>query len=288
MATVAELCERAAGAPLFICDFSPPRGGDPALLAGAAELPADVISVAYNPGRSPRLSPVIGAHWIARETGRDVLFTISTRDMNRMAIQGLLLGADLLGLRNVAVVRGDPYRGGDLRWAVPVDDFRPSELISSIRGMNEGRDFRGLSLRSRSSFCAGATIDLGMPLAHQLRLTGRKVRAGAEFFLLQALFEPGRLPRFAEAYAQAHGEALAPPVFCGVQVLAPGGVTFGPVPGRIAAEMERGRDGVDIATELIEGFVAAGFPNIYLIPPILRGGRRDYEAAARVLAAFGR
>ena len=288
MATVAERCELAAGAGVFICDFSPPRGGDPALLEGAAGLGADLISVAYNPGRSPRLSPVIGAHWIARETGRDVVFTISTRDMNRMAIQGLLLGADLLGLRNVVVVRGDPYRGGDLRWAVPVDDFRPSELISSIRGMNEGRDFRGLALRSRSSFCVGATIDLGMPLAHQLRLTRRKVRAGAEFFLLQALFEPERLAHFAEAYADEHGEELRQPVFCGVQVLTPGGVTFGPLPERVAGEMERGRDGVDIAVELIERFGRAGFPNVYLVPPIMRGGRRDYAAAARVLAAFGR
>ena len=148
MAKVVERCERAGDGHVFVCDFSPPRGGDPALLSGAQDLPADFISVAYNPGKSPRLNPVSGAHWIARNTGRDVLFTVSTRDMNRMAIQGMLLGADLLGLENVVVVRGDPYRAADLEWAVPVDDYRPTELIAAVRGLNEGVDFRGLKLRS--------------------------------------------------------------------------------------------------------------------------------------------
>ncbi len=288
MAKVVERCEQAGDGHVFVCDFSPPRGGDPALLSGAEDLPADFISVAYNPGRSPRLNPVSGAHWIARSTGRDVLFTVSTRDMNRMAIQGMLLGADLLGLENVVVVRGDPYRAGDLGWAVPVDDYRPTELIADVRGLNEGVDFRGLKLRSRSGFCVGATIDLGMPLQGQVRLTRRKVESGAEFFLLQALFEPSVLARFAEAYADAWGEELGRPIFCGVQVSVPDGVTFARLPDWVTAAMDGGRDGVDIAVELIERYAEAGYRNVYLVPPIFRGGRRDYESAARVLRAFGR
>ena len=288
MVRVVERCGQAGDGFVFVCDFSPPRGGDPALLSGAADLPADFISVAYNPGRSPRLNPVSGAHWIARNAGRDVLFTLSTRDMNRMAIQGMLLGADLLGLENVVVVRGDPYRDADLEWAVPVDDYRSTELIAAVRGLNEGVDFRGLRLRSRSSFCVGATIDLGMPLEGQVRLTRRKVESGAEFFLLQALFEPAVLADFAEAYAEAWGEQLGRPIFCGVQVLVPDGVTFGKLPDWVTSGMDRGRDGVDMAVELIERYAEAGYRNVYLVPPIFRGGRRDYESAARVLRAFGR
>ena len=288
MVRVVERCEQAGDGFVFVCDFSPPRGGDPALLSGAEDLPADFISVAYNPGKSPRLNPVSGAHWIARNAGRDVLFTLSTRDMNRMAIQGMLLGADLLGLENVVVVRGDPYRDADLEWAVAVDDYRSTELIAAVRGLNEGVDFRGLRLRSRSSFCVGATIDLGMPLEGQVRLTRRKVESGAEFFLLQALFEPAVLADFAEAYAEAWGEQLGRPIFCGVQVPVPDGVTFGKLPDWVASGMDRGRDGVDMAVELIERYAEAGYRNVYLVPPIFRGGRRDYESAARVLRAFGR
>ena len=46
--------------------------------------------------------------------------------MNRMAIQGLLLGADLLGLRNVVVVRGDHTGAGTFGGRSPVEDFRPA------------------------------------------------------------------------------------------------------------------------------------------------------------------
>ncbi len=294
--TVVERCEQAGGEHVFVCDFSPPRGGDPALLSGASELPADFISVAYNPGKSPRLNTVAAAHWISQHagqnigqnTGQDVIFTLSTRDMNKMAMQETLLGADLLGLPNVVVVKGDPYRGKDLEWAAAVDDYRPTELIASINGLNEGLDFRGLKLRSQTGFCVGATIDLGMPLQGQVALTRRKVELGAKYFLLQALFETERLTRFTSAYTDAYGEKLTQPIFCGVQVLLPGGITFGSLPQWVSGAIDGGRDGVDIAVELIGRYADAGHSNVYLVPPIFKGGRRDYGSAARVLRAFGR
>jgi 5,10-methylenetetrahydrofolate reductase len=261
-------------------------------LSGVSELNADFISVAYNPGKSPRLNPIAAAQWISQNSGRgvgqDVLFTVSTRDLNRMAMQGMLLGADLMGLENVVVVKGDPYRGRELEWAVPVDDFTPTELIASINGLNEGLDFKGLKLRSRSSFCVGATIDLGMPLDRQVRLTHRKVEAGARYFLMQALFGPGRLTAFTDAYAEAYGEALTQPIFCGVQVLVPDGITFGTPPSWVVDGLAKGRDGVDIAVDLIGQYADAGHKNVYLVPPIFKGGRRDYASAAQVLQAFGR
>jgi homocysteine S-methyltransferase len=286
--SVVERCEQAGDEAVFVCDFSPPRGGDPALLSGANEINADFISVAYNPGKSPRLNPITAAHWIRQNTGQDALFTVSTRDLNRMAMQGILLGADLLGLRNVVVVKGDPYRGRELEWAVPVDDYTPTGLIASINGLNEGLDFKGLKLRSLSRFCVGATIDLGMPLERQLRLTHRKVESGAKFFLLQALFEPERLTAFTDAYAEAYGEALTQPIFCGVQVLVPDGITFGEMPGWVTDGLAKGRDGVEIAVELIGRYADAGHNKVYLVPPIFKGGRRDYASAARVMQAFGR
>ena len=99
---------------LFVCDFTPPRGPDPALLQPARDLEADFISVAYNPGKSVRVTSAFAAHWIKQNTGRDVLFTIATRDMNKLAVESMLLGAGLLGLRNVLVVRGDRFNERDL------------------------------------------------------------------------------------------------------------------------------------------------------------------------------
>ena len=63
---------------------------------------------------------------------------------------------------------------------------------------------------------------------------------------------------------------------------------FGNVPAELRAQLEAGRDGTEAAAELLTALVEAGVRGFYLIPPILKGGRRDYEAAQRVLAAIGR
>ena len=288
MATVAERCAQAEGAHLFICDFSPPRGSDPKLIEPARHLDADFISVAYNPGRSARVLSAFGAAWIRERTGKDVVFTLATRDMNRLAVQSLLLGADLMGVASVVVVKGDDFTERDLAATRTVNDYRPTELIGSIRAMNEGVDFKGGKLRSPTHLCVGASIDLGRKAERELRLTRRKIEAGAQFLLMQAIFDPGLVVRFAQTYAERYGDELDVPIFCGVQVMAPEGIVLGEVPPWVDEEMSKGRTGPDIAVQLVNELADAGLRNIYLVPPILRGGRRDYPAAQAVLEAFPR
>ena len=268
---------------LIVCDFSPPRGADPRLVAAALQLDADFISVAYNPGRSVRVSSAFGALWVKQAASADAVFTVGTRDMNKIALQSLLLGAALHGLENVVVVKGDAFTEPELAAVKPVDDFTPTGLIASIGRMNAGFDFRGRSLRAPTNLCVGAAIDLAHEPGRELRLTRRKAEAGAHFFLMQPLFDPQRVAELVERYERRYGEPLSQPLFCGVQVMAPGGVVFGEVPGWVTRDMDRGRPGYDIAVEVLQGFVESGFRSIYLVPPILRGGRRDYDAAQRVI-----
>ena len=79
------------------------------------------------------------------------------------------------------------------------------------------------------------------------------------------------------------GEPLRVPVFYGLQILVKGGVTFAQAPTEVVRELQAGRAGVDIAAEAWEGFREAGIDAVYLVPPILKGGTRDYEAAGRFL-----
>ena len=288
MTAIVELRNHDPGRVLFVCDFTPPRGPDPTLLHPARDLRADFISVAYNPGKSVRVTSLLAAHWIEQNTGRDVLFTVATRDMNKLAVESMLLGAGLLGLENAVVVKGDRFTERELSAVKAVDDFTPTGLIAAATAMNRGLDYRGGKLRSPTGLCVGATIDLGLGLEAQTRLTRRKVEAGARYFLMQAVFDPALVRRFLDGYAQDYGEELAAPVFCGIQVVTPGGLVFGDVPDWVTADLEKGRDAVDIALSVLQDFVDAGFRSIYLVPPILRAGRRDYEAAARVLDGFPR
>ena len=286
MTTVLERRAQDQRAVLFISDFSPPRGPSAQLLEPAKTLDADFISVAYNPGRSTRVNSALAAHWIKENAGKDVVFTLATRDMNRLAAQSLLLGAALLGLENLVVLKGDGFSERELTAVKPVDDFTPTQLLSAVSGLNEGLDYKGGKLRSPTVYCVGASIDLGHEIERETGLTRRKVEAGAQFFLLQGLFDPQPIKEFYDGYARRFGEELSVPVFCGVQVVAPGSMVFGGVPGWVSDDLEKGRPGEEIAVQVVQGFIDRGFRSFYLIPPILKAGRRDYEAAQRVMEAF--
>ena len=282
MVKVVDCCYESTGLPGFICDFSPPRSGS-ITEACRADIPADFISVAYNPGRAVRVNSAMLAAAIRRETGKETVFTLATRDMNRLALQSLLLGAQMLGLENVVVAQGDPFTGRDLALTKPADDYRPTELIAGIRAMNEGLDFRGSNLREPAGFCIGATFDLGRGIDAEAALTARKVAAGADFLISQPVFDPDDAHRFLDRYRRQTGAALNVPVFYGLQILEPGGVLFSSVPDTVQSELEAGRSGVDIAAELYQRFQNAGLRNVYLMPPIRRGGDRDYAAARELL-----
>ena len=114
MAKVVDRIHGLTGRPAFICDYSPPRSGRPEDVPAPPEL-ADFVSAAYNPGRAVRLNPVVAAAVLRERHGADPIFTLGTRDMNRLALESLLLGARALALENVIVVAGDPFGPGTLQ-----------------------------------------------------------------------------------------------------------------------------------------------------------------------------
>lgn len=287
MAKVSERCYEATGHTTFICDFSPPRSGDPQEFV-RPNINADFISVAYNPGRAVRVNSAMLAAAINQQTGKEVLFTLATRDMNKVALQSLLLGAQLLELENVVVVQGDPFNERDLTRVKHVGDFTATQLITGIAEMNQGIDFRGGQLRAATDFCVGATLDLGRGIEEEARLGYRKAKAGAQFFITQPIFDTADASRFREAYSSVAGTELTVPTFFGLQILEQDGIIFSSVPEPVRNELEQGRPGVDIALEMYQRFQESGLHNIYLVPPIRRGGARNYGAAREVLAGVSR
>lgn len=288
MATVVEkYAARRKGQPLFISDFSPPRGATQGYIEDAKKLGVDFICVAYNPGKSVRVSSAIAAYAIKKNTGKDVIFNLSTRDMNRLATQSYLLGAQVLGLENLVVMRGDDFTQQDLARVKAVGDFKPTELIRAVKDMNRGLDFRGLKLSAPTSFCVGASIDLSKGIEREARLAHKKASAGADFFIAQAIYDADLVKSFLDAHTSIAVEELSQPVFYGVQILSKENVVFfGGVPEWMRRDLDRGRQGTDIALELLQHLLDKGITTIYLIPPILKGGVRDYAAAQRVLEAF--
>lgn len=271
-----------------LCDFSPPRGADFQVLEQLCSLSVDFLCVAYSPGKSVRVDSVVAAYAVKQRTGKDVVFNLATRDMNKLALQSHLLGAQVLGLENLVVVEGDRFSERDLTLAKEVRDFQPTEFLRAVTDMNQGTDYRGLKLKVPTDFCVGAAVDPTKGLEAEARLAYQKVQAGAQFFITQTVYDPAVMDLFLKAYATVANDAPLPPTFVGLPVLRPDGLLFGDVPQHVRDDLAKGRSGRDIALELIHRLVERGVRAIYLVPPILKGGARDYEAVQRVLEALPR
>lgn len=271
--------------PLVACDFSPPHSADASFVQEAVGLGADFVCVAYNPGKSVRLSGIVAAAIIQRETKAHTIFNLATRDMNKLAIQTQLLSAQALGLENVLVLQGDPFSERDRRLVKPVNDYTSTDLIRAIKEMNAGRDFRNAALQGPTRLCVGAAVDLGHPLAEEAALAARKVEAGADFIMTQAVFSSAAVREFRRLYEEAAHSRLAVPVLHGVAVMVKDGVVFGEAPERLRTDLEKGRPGKEIALEVVQDLREAGCDAFYIVPPILRGGARDYSAGREVVGA---
>ena len=282
MVKVIDCCFESTGHTSIICDFSPPRSGDSEIVA-QAQLDVDFISVSYNPGRAVRTNSAMLAAAIQR-SGKNTVFTLATRDMNKLAVQTQLLGAQMLGVENVVVVQGDPFSERDRSMVASVNDYQPTGLIAAISKMNQGQDFRDGKLRAATIFCIGAVVDLSKGIEEEARLAVRKVRAGAQFLITQPIFDMDQVARYRQFYADHAGEARVPPIYFGLQILEQDGVLFSSVPDSVRSELGAGRSGIDIALELYWKFQEAGLNNVYLMPPIKQGGARNYEAAKEFLA----
>ena len=101
----------------FAVEMDPPRGlSTHKLLAGASllsEAGADVIDVADSPMARMRMSPWAVCSLIQRKVGIETTLHFPTRGRNLLRVQGDLLAAHALGVRNVFVVMGDPTAIGD-------------------------------------------------------------------------------------------------------------------------------------------------------------------------------
>ena len=279
---VIDVAFETTGHSSIMCDFSPPRSGEPNIVT-QAQIDANLILVAYNPGKAVRTSsPMLAA--AIQQSGKDTVFTIATRDMNKLAVQSMLLGAQTLGLQNVVVVQGDPFSDRRISGVASVNDYRPTELIADIAMLNQGIDFRGRRLGAPTDFCIGASVDLGRGIEKEAQLALKKVQSGAEFLITQPIFDVDHVARFRESYGYHAGKAGTLPIFFGLQILENDGVVFTSVPSSIRSELERGRSGIDIALDLYQKFQDARLNNIYLMPPIKRGGIRNYDAAQEFIS----
>ncbi len=287
----------AAGRFVTAVEMDPPRGLTTGkLLAGAsllAEAGADSINVADSPMARMRMSPWAVCNLVQRKVNVETTLHFPTRGRNLLRVQGDLLAAHALGVRNVFVVMGDPTAIGDYPEAMDDYDLAPSGLVKLIKqGFNAGLDHSGADIGQPTSFFVGCALNLTPPdPEREIKVLRRKIRNGADFALTQPVYEPEKALEFIRRYEERYGP-LEIALLVGVLPL------YGPrhaaflhnevpgieIPARLRARLERAgkdapREGVRIAVELVEQ-MRSWAQGIYLMPQFKR-----YDLAAEVVEA---
>ena len=186
---------------LVTMEVNPPKGIDLAEILGAVGKVkglVDAINVTDGSGAIMRATPLAVAARIL-EAGVDPILQLTCRDRNRLALQADLLGAAILGLRNVLLLTGDDPKAGDHPDAKPVFDINSAALMQVARGLTQGKDMAGKDLNGAPRFCIGAAADPGAKdLEVEMQKLKAKIDGGAQFFQTQAVFDPPKLRGFME------------------------------------------------------------------------------------------
>jgi homocysteine S-methyltransferase len=281
----------ASGKFVVTVEMSPPRGiAAQRLLEGARmlkEAGAQFIDVADSPLARMRMSAWAAAHLIQKEVDIEAVLHFPTRGRNLLRVQGDLLAAHALGIRNLFVVMGDPTQIGDYPEAMDNYDIVPTGLIQLITSrLNAGIDQAGRTIDQPTRFTVGCALNLEAPdLDHEIRLLRKKVKSGAAFALTQPVFNPKAARKFIGTYREKYDQEPLP-IVAGIQPLYNSGnaeFLHNEVPGIIIPEELRLRmrqaddpqtEGVEIAQEIVEE-LRDTIQGVYLIPVF---GRYDLVA----------
>ncbi len=215
----------AEGKFVISVEMKPPRAYSLNRLLASAQLlqsaGADVLNIADSPTARMRMSPWAVCHVLQSRLGLETVLHFPTRGRNLLRIQGDLLGAHALGLRNIFVCMGDPTRIGDYPEAMDNYDIVPTGLIELVqKRLNEGQDQAGNSIGQPTSFNVGCALNMGAAdVDKEITLLRKKIDNGADFALGQPVFEPAIAERFLRRYEEVTGEALRLPVLMGIMPL---------------------------------------------------------------------
>ena len=263
---------------------------------------ADAVNVTDGAGARAHMDALAAAAILVR-AGVEPVLQIACRDKNRIALQGELMGAAALGIRNLLLLTGDDPKAGDQPETKPVFDLDARALLDTARRLREENALpTGRKVAGKAAFFLGAA-DLPVDPPAGWRPAGliAKAAAGAQFVQTQFCMDAAIVRRYVGALADA-GLTRKLAILIGVNPLrsAKSGRwmrhhLYGTIiPDVLIARMERAadplREGVRICVELIEELAAIpGVAGVHVmapgndaaIPEVIKAARARAPNAAR-------
>ncbi len=157
----------------------------------------DAVNATDGSGANCHMSS-LGCCALLVRAGYEPVFQVSCRDRNRIAIQGDILGAAALGVKNVLCLTGDDVTAGDQPGAKRVFDLDSLQLLHIATIMRDrGVFLSGRKLTTPPQLFLGAAENPFVPPFdwRPLRMA-KKIEAGANFIQTQYCFDVPRLRTF--------------------------------------------------------------------------------------------
>src|SRR5947209_1673743 len=197
-----------SGQFVITAEITPPVSTDPAeFLRRAMPLKGLVtaVNVTDGAGAKVHLSSLATAHFLV-QSGIEPIFQMTCRDRNRLALEGDLLGAAALGIRNVLVLGGDDPKAGDQPDAKPVYDLNSRDLLAMFHRMRTdnllptGTKIDGPPMRL---VLGAADVPVDPPPGWEPKGLQAKVAAGADFVQTQFCMDVDVVRRYTARLREA-------------------------------------------------------------------------------------
>jgi methylenetetrahydrofolate reductase (NADPH) len=184
-------------------ELGPPKSTDLDLIkkkAGLLSGCVDAVNITDNQTAIVRVSS-IAAGKLVLDMGLEPIIQITCRDRNRLAIQADILGAYLLGIRNVLCLTGDHQCFGNHPTAKNVFDLDSVQLIRMVKNMRDERVFacgeeiknsKKAEVKEPRMFIGGAANPFADPFEFRVIRLEKKVNAGIDFIQTQCIYDMER------------------------------------------------------------------------------------------------
>ena len=204
---------------VVLAEFDTPKGVD------VSELFSNIIKVkgrvdgviVPEMGQAVMRMSALGGAALMQQHGMETIMQVCTRDRNRLALQGDLLSAYMLDIKNLLVIPGEEIKYGDHIDANPIADIDELTLLRAIKGLQNGVDMAGMELKGSPEFVTGCSVKPvkdDTELDAELELAKKKVKEGAQFIITPPVFN---IPAF--TYFMEKAKDLGVPVIATVFVL---------------------------------------------------------------------
>ncbi len=178
---------------VFTAETSPPDSGNKDTVFNQVKCLknlADAINVTDGAGAKSHMSALATAAILAQNEIEPVL-QFTTRDRNRIAIQGDLLGGWALNVPNILCLYGEEVKGGDQPEAKEVRDLDTISLLKTAHDIKINQSYpSGRKIDDAPDFFIGGA-DTPFEVKEDFDGTNliKKINSGVEFFQTQYAFD---------------------------------------------------------------------------------------------------